>query len=95
MSETPKAPPVAAARTIPVGMGDKQRGTGREQDGIPVDRWAQAVAAIKGSPRLRESILRSVMSSMAFEGFKVDRERSEALLDRALHGPPLEYPGKE
>ena len=57
------------------------------------ERWAHGVAAVQGAPDIRESILRSVMSSMAFEGFDVDRGRSELLLDQALNGPPLEYPG--
>ena len=56
--------------------------------------WADAVDAVRSSPHLRSQILESVMSSMAFEGFAIDRERSEALLDQALNGPALEYPGR-
>ena len=57
--------------------------------------WDEAVAAVRASVELRESILRSVMSSMAIEGFDVDREQSDRLLDEALSGPPLMFPGDE
>jgi len=64
-------------------------------ESIPaLERWAAAVEAVRFSPRLRANILQSVMSSMAYEGFEVDREWSEALLEQALNGPPLEYPGR-
>lgn len=53
--------------------------------------WALAVDDIRQSPELHESILRSVMSSMAFEGFPVDRAESELLFELALNGPPLVY----
>ena len=56
--------------------------------------WEQAVAQIKQDPEMRAMILRSVMSSMAFAGFSVDREQSERLFEQALNGPPLEYPGE-
>ncbi len=56
-----------------------------------LDRWEAGVAAIRQSPELREAVLRSVMSSMECEGFEVDREQSERLLDEALNGPPLKY----
>jgi hypothetical protein len=56
-------------------------------------RWEATTAAVRHSPALRESILQSVMRSMAFEGLELDREESERLLDLALSGPPLEYPG--
>ncbi len=62
--------------------------------GLAVARWNRTVEAIRTAPELRENILRSVMTSMALEGFQVDREESERLLDEVLNGPPLEYPGK-
>jgi len=62
--------------------------------GPAVARWNRTVEAIRTAPELRENILRSVMTSMALEGFQVDREESERLLDEVLNGPPLEYPGK-
>lgn len=35
------------------------------------------------------------MSSIEFEGFKVDLSRSKRLLEKALEGPPLRFPGAE
>lgn len=58
-------------------------------------RWDASVARIRANPDLRESILRSVMSSMELAGFEVDHERSKRLLDQALDGPPLLYPGAD
>lgn len=57
--------------------------------------WTRAVETVRSSPELRESLLRSVMSSMELEGFEVDRQQSERLLDEALDGPPLVYPGSQ
>lgn len=58
-------------------------------------RWMAAAAAVRASVDLRDRILRSVMSSMEFEGFKVDLSRSKRLLEKALEGPPLRFPGAE
>lgn len=56
-------------------------------------RWHNAVRQIRANPERYDRILRSVMSSMALEGFKVNEERSRVLFERALDGPPLIYPG--
>ena len=57
--------------------------------------WEAAVTEVRTSPELRDAILRSVMFSMECAGFEVERSRSEVLLDRALNGLPLLYPGCE
>ena len=85
------------ARRVPGMAGHappREPSRGLVESTTALERWTAAVEAVRSSPRLRESILQSVMSSMAYEGFEVDRERSEALLEQALNGPPLEYPGR-
>ena len=53
-------------------------------------RWQEAVEEIRRSGDLRESILRSVMSSMALSmGHEMDRAVSERLFEEALNGPEL------
>jgi hypothetical protein len=64
-----------------------------ERPSQTVARWNHSVDVIRADPELRENILRSVMTSMALEGFDVDREESERLLDEVLDGPPIEHPG--
>jgi hypothetical protein len=78
----------------PGSVGRVEREPGDAAEGDRADRWSTAVAAIRSSPALREDILQSVMTSMAFEGFAVDRRRSEELLERALDGRPIEQPGE-
>ncbi len=57
--------------------------------------WNDAAARVHSDPALRESLLRSVISSMEIEGFTVDRANSERLFEEALDGPPLLFPGDE
>lgn len=57
--------------------------------------WDAAVARVRNDHQLRAAILRSVRSSMAFEGFSLSLDEAEALFDEALNGPPLAYPGKD
>lgn len=96
-----RVPATRDGRTVPIAPPPAPASTGRGDQDEPAlegpvsEGWAGGVAAVRGSVHLRESILRSVMSSMAFEGFEVDPARSESLFDRALDGPPLEYPGDE
>jgi hypothetical protein len=51
--------------------------------------WDAAIEEISSSAPLRNSILRSVMASMAFEGFEIDEHTARRLLDEAISGPPL------
>lgn len=60
----------------------------------PVANWHAAVDRVRADHRLRGAILRSVMSSMAFEGLGIELDRAEALFDEALDGPLLVYPGE-
>lgn len=61
----------------------------------PIANWKSAVARVRADHQLRGAILRSVMSSMAFEGLGIELDRAEALFEEALSGPPLVYPGGE
>jgi len=57
--------------------------------------WWIAVDSIRAAPALKESVLASVESSMAFEGFELDDRVARTLLDEALSGPPLVHPDDE
>jgi hypothetical protein len=57
--------------------------------------WNAGVQLILGNTALREAVLRSVMSSMAFEGLDIDEHTASRLLDEALSGQPLVAPGDE
>jgi hypothetical protein len=57
--------------------------------------WDAAVAQVRADHRLYASLLRSVRSSMAFEGFMLSLDESEALFEQALSGPPLVFQGLE
>lgn len=60
----------------------------------PSTTWSAAVAQVRADHRLHGAILRSVRSSMAFEGFTLSLDESEALFEQALSGPELVYPGR-
>ena len=53
-----------------------------------VAAWAQAACETRANPARRENLLQTVLTSMAQEGFHIDRARGEQLLDEALDGPP-------
>ena len=53
-----------------------------------VATWAQAACEVRANPARRENLLQTVLTSMAQEGFHIDRARGEQLLDEALDGPP-------
>jgi hypothetical protein len=57
-----------------------------------VAAWVRAACEVRANPALRENMLQTVLTSMAQEGFHIDRARAEQLLDRALDGPPLIIP---
>jgi hypothetical protein len=50
--------------------------------------WAKAACEVRADPSRRENLLQTVLTSMAQEGFHIDRTRGEQLLDEALDGPP-------
>lgn len=59
----------------------------------PSTSWQEAVARVRADHRLYGAILRSVMSSMAFEGLALPLDESEALFEQALSGPEMVRPG--
>lgn len=57
--------------------------------------WWIAVDSIRATPTLKESVLESVVTSMAFEGLEIEEPTARRLLDEALAGPPLVHPDDE
>jgi len=52
--------------------------------------WQRAAEEVRANPDLRENLIQSVLTSMALEGFDIDYDRAQQLLDDVLSGPPLE-----